>query len=156
MGFTASPFKASDSEFDVVFESSEGRLIGEAEGKDNKAVNVDKLRQLSMNIHEDLQREEINTPAKPVLFGNGYRLQSVTERPDPFTDKCKSAAASSSTALVHTPDLFAVVQNLLEQSDQDYAKECRRAILFSVGRVVFPEKNIPDGSPSTDSVVGEA
>jgi hypothetical protein len=156
MGFTASPFKASDSEFDVVFESAEGRLIGEAEGKDNRAVNVDKLRQLSMNIHEDLQREEINTPAKPVLFGNGYRLQSVTERPDPFTDKCKSAAATSSTALVHTPDLFVVVQNLLEQSYEEYAKECRRAILSSVGRVVFPEKNISDESPPTESVEGEA
>ena len=45
MGFTAASFKKSDSEFDVVFESAEGRLIGEAEGKDNKAVNVDKLRQ---------------------------------------------------------------------------------------------------------------
>lgn len=156
MGFTASSFKESDSEFDVVFESAEGRLIGEAEGKDNKAVNIDKLRQLQMNIHEDLQREEINTSAKPVLFGNGYRLQSVTERLDPFTDKCKSAAASSSTALVHTPDLFVVVQNLLEQSDQDYAKECRRAILSSVGRVVFPERDIPKGSTPTDSVVGEA
>lgn len=156
MGFTASPFKASDSEFDVVFESAEGRLIGEAEGKDSKAVNVDKLRQLSMNIHEDLRREEINTPAKPVLFGNGYRLQSVSERPDPFTDKCKSAAASSSTALVHTPDLFVVVQNLLEQSDEEYSQECRRAILSSVGRVVFPDKDISDGIPPTESVVGEA
>jgi hypothetical protein len=48
----------------VVFESEEGRLIGEAEGKDNKAINVDKLRQLSMNIHEDIQREEVTTPAK--------------------------------------------------------------------------------------------
>jgi hypothetical protein len=58
----------------VVFESEEGRLIGEAEGKDNKAINVDKLRQLSMNIHEDIQREEVTTPAKGVLFGNGYRF----------------------------------------------------------------------------------
>lgn len=46
LGFTAASFKESDSEFDVVFESGEGRLIGEAEGKDNKAVNIDKLRQL--------------------------------------------------------------------------------------------------------------
>src|SRR5436190_14526796 len=40
IGFQAAPFKDSDSEFDVVFESAEGRLIGEAEGKDNKAVNI--------------------------------------------------------------------------------------------------------------------
>jgi hypothetical protein len=77
-GFTAAPFKESDSEFDVVFESAEGRLIGEAEGKDNKAVNIEKLRQLSMNIHEDLQRESVSAPAKPVLFGNGFRLQPLS------------------------------------------------------------------------------
>jgi len=44
-GFKAAPFKDATSEFDVVFESVEGRLIGEAEGKDSKAVNIDKLRQ---------------------------------------------------------------------------------------------------------------
>lgn len=63
LGFKAVPFKESDSEFDVVFECAEGRLIGEAEGKDNKAINIDKLRQLSMNIHEDLQRDEVSAPA---------------------------------------------------------------------------------------------
>jgi hypothetical protein len=46
LGLTANPFKETDSEFDVVFESQEGRLIGEAEGKDNNAVNTEKLRQL--------------------------------------------------------------------------------------------------------------
>lgn len=139
MGFTAAPFKESDSEFDVVFECVEGRLIGEAEGKDNKAVNIDKLRQLSMNIYEDLQREEVSAPAKPVLFGNGFRLQPVSERPDPFTEKCHSAAATSLTALVHTPDLFKVVQYLLEYPNDDYARDCRRSLLNSTGTVKFPE-----------------
>ena len=72
LGFTAEPFKDDGSEFDVVFESPEGRLIDEAEGKDNKAVNVDKLRQLQMNIHEDLLRDSVAEPAKPVLFGNAH------------------------------------------------------------------------------------
>lgn len=80
MGFRAEPFKDSNSEFDVVFESDEGRLIGEAEGKDSKAINVDKLRQLAMNIHEDLQREEVTKSAKGVLFGNGFRLSPLNER----------------------------------------------------------------------------
>lgn len=137
-GFKAEPFKESDSEFDVVFESSEGRLIGEAEGKDSKAVNIDKLRQLSMNIHEDLQRESVSVPAKAVLFGNGFRLQPLKERGDPFTEKCHSAAATSSTALVFTPDLFPPVRHLLATSDSVYATACRTAILGSVGRVSFP------------------
>lgn len=55
LGFRAEQYHDTESEFDVVFESKEGRLIGEAEGKDNKAVNIDKLRQLEMNIHEDLE-----------------------------------------------------------------------------------------------------
>jgi len=138
LGFTAAPFKESDSEFDVVFESDEGRLIGEAEGKDNKAVNIDKLRQLSMNIHEDLQRESITTPAKPVLFGNGFRLQPLSERTDPFTEKCYKAAETSSTALVFTPDLFWPVQYLESNSDEEYARSCRQLIISSTGRVTFP------------------
>ena len=137
-GFTANAFKQSSSEFDVVFESTEGRLIGEAEGKDNKAVNVDKLRQLAMNIHEDLLRDEVKSPAKPVLFGNAFRLQPLEVRAEPFTEKCSSAAAASSTALVFTPDLFAPVQYLNSQVDEDYARECRLVLLNTVGRVTFP------------------
>jgi hypothetical protein len=144
IGFTAAAFKESDSEFDVVFECAEGRLLGEAEGKDNKSVNIDKLRQLSMNIYEDLQREEVSRPAKPVLFGNGFRHQPVAERPDPFSEKCHSAAATSSTALVSTPDLFVVVQHLLTRDDLEYAKECRQVLLSSVGRVAFPTALKPD------------
>lgn len=145
IGFQASQFKDNGSEFDVVFESKEGRLIGEAEGKDTKAVNIDKLRQLSMNIHEDLQRDEVSSPAKPVLFGNGYRLQSLHERQDPFTEKCHVAAVSSSTALVFTPDIFKPVQYLTSNNDDEYARSCRQAILSSVGRVTFPEPPVPAG-----------
>jgi hypothetical protein len=143
-GFTAAPFKDSDSEFDVVFESIEGRLIGEAEGKDNKPINIDKLRQLSMNIHEDLQREHVAKPAKPVLFGNGFRLQPLSERAEPFTDKCHSAATTSSTALVFTPDLFGPVQYLVCNSDAEYALACRQALLLSTGRVTFPLPPVAD------------
>jgi hypothetical protein len=138
LGFTANPYKDSESEFDVVFESREGRFIGEAEGKDSKAVNIDKLRQLAMNIQEDLLREETSSPAKGVLFGNGYRLQSLQDRADPFTDKCKTASSSMSLALVFTPDLFALVQYLLGVSDETYSQACRVAILNTVGRVTFP------------------
>ena len=139
LGFQAAPFKESDSEFDVVFECSEGRLIGEAEGKDSKAVNIDKLRQLSMNIHEDLLREEVTSPAKPVLFGNGYRLEEPAKRSDPFTEKCHSAAATTSTALVATADLFSCVQYLMGKEDEHFASRCRTALLAATGRVVFPQ-----------------
>ena len=79
LGFKARPYEDGKSEFDALFESAEGRLLGEAEGKDTKAVNIDKLRQLATNIHEDLQREEVTQPAKGILFGNGYRLTKPAE-----------------------------------------------------------------------------
>lgn len=139
IGFAVSQFDDGESEFDAVFESKEGRLIGEAEGKDNKAINIDKLRQLAMNIHEDLERDEVDEPAKPVLFGNSYRLQPIDERPEPFTTKCITAAATSSTALVFTPDLFYIAKYLKDKRDTRYATKCRKAILSSIGRVHFPD-----------------
>lgn len=138
LGFSANPFKESDSEFDVVFESEEGRLIGEAEGKDNKPINIDKLRQLAMNIHEDLERESVTKPAKPVLFGNGFRLLKINERGEPFTGKCVGSAETTSTALVFTPDLFPLVKYLVVNADPDYARACRQAMLSTTGRVSFP------------------
>jgi hypothetical protein len=144
LGFKAEPFKEGASEFDVVFESNEGRLLGEAEGKDSKAVNVDKLRQLSMNIHEDLQREEVSAPAKGVLFGNAYRLTAPSERGAAFTDKCVLAATSSNTALVATHDLFAVARYLSGTTDEDFASRCRSALLNAVGPATFPP--VPEAS----------
>jgi hypothetical protein len=138
LGFEVQQYDDGKSEFDVVFESKEGRLIGEAEGKDNKAINVEKLRQLALNVYEDLEREEIKKPAKSVLFGNPYRLQSLEERVAPFTDKCVSAATTSSTALVFTPDLFEVAKYLSDKKDARFAVKCRKALLDTVGRVVFP------------------
>ncbi|WP_205505026.1 hypothetical protein [Pseudomonas viridiflava] len=139
IGFNVTQFDNGESEFDAVFESKEGRLIGEAEGKDNKAINIDKLRQLALNVHEDFERDEVNEPAKSVLFGNPYRLQPVEERPEPFTAKCISATATSSTALVFTPDLFLVAKYLKDERDENYAAECRKALLTTIGKVSFPE-----------------
>ena len=138
MGFRVSQFRNGESEFDVVFESAEGRLIGEAEGKDNKPINVDKLRQLEMNIHEDFDREEVSEVAKGALIGNAYRLTKPEERGDFFTAKCLIAAERSKTALIRSVDLFSVVKYLKESSDEEFAKQCRRAILESIGIVVFP------------------
>ncbi|MCG6540687.1 hypothetical protein MCB86_11450 [Pseudomonas sp. KSR10] len=139
LGFKVEQFNDGNSEFDAVFTCKEGRLIGEVEGKDNKAVNVEKLRQLALNIHEDLARDEIDAPAKGVLFGNSYRLQPLSEREVPFTTKCISAAVTSSTALVPTPELFKAAKYLSDKRDSRFAKRCRNALLSSVGIVQFPE-----------------
>jgi hypothetical protein len=46
IGFDAKGLRDEVSEFDAVFSSSEGRFIGEVEGKDRRAINVDKFSQL--------------------------------------------------------------------------------------------------------------
>jgi hypothetical protein len=144
LGFKAEPYKDGTSEFDVIFSSAEGRLLGEAEGKDNKAINIDKFSQLERNLHEDFARESISEMAKGVLFGNAFRLLPLQERQEFFTLKCISAAQRIGAALVRTPDLFTVVQSLKRKWDDSYAEECRRAILTTRGEVViFPIMKAP-------------
>jgi hypothetical protein len=150
LGFKAEPYHYGESEFDVVFESDEGRLLGEAEGKDNKAINIDKLRQLSTNIHEDLQRQEVQQPAKGILFGNGYRLINPAERQQQFTDKCISSAISLSFGLVSTNRLYDIVHYLSNNPDAEYASRCRIAMIEGIGIVNFPD------IPSHESHVMEA
>ncbi len=139
LGFSSEPFKDAGSEFDAVFVAPEGRCLGEAEGKDNKAINVDKISQLARNLDEDFAREGVTAYAKGVLFGNAYRLQPVAERGDFFTEKCKTTAERMKVALVRTPDLFVAARYLAGTTDSEYARACREAILSTNGQVVaFP------------------
>ncbi|HVR95395.1 MAG TPA: hypothetical protein VMW27_02200 [Thermoanaerobaculia bacterium] len=138
-GFTVRHFHENTSEFDVLFESGEGRFLGEVEGKDNRSINIDKISQLERNLHEDFEREEVSVFAKGVLFGNAYRLVPIAERQESFTAKCVEAAKRAKIALVRTPDLFKPARSLTENNDSEYARSCREAILGTEGAVVdFP------------------
>jgi hypothetical protein len=140
IGFSAEPFKDGESEFDAVFVAPERQCLGEAEGKDNKAINVDKISQLARNLEEDFAREGVTEYAKGVLFGNAFRIQPIAERGDFFTDKCKTTAERMKAALVRTPDLFAAAQYLVGNADAEYARLCREAIFSANGQVVaFPK-----------------
>lgn len=155
LGFTASRFRESDSEFDVVFESAEGRFIGEAEGKDSKAINIEKLRQLQMNIHEDFSREGSKDMAKPVLFGNAERLRAPTERKEFFTAKCMTAAKRMECALVRTTDLFEISRYLTGTPNSEFSRLCREAILSTNGEVVsFPAVPPPEGEEKIGTTTG--
>jgi hypothetical protein len=140
LGFNAAPYKEGDSEFDVVFVAPDGkRLLGEAEGKDDRPINIDKLDQLDRNVREDFQRVEITEYAKGVLFGNAYRFTVPLDRGPFFTDKCLLGAKRSGVALVRTVDLFYVARYLNETDNPQFALECRTAILETEGGVVsFP------------------
>jgi len=156
-GFVAEPFANGESEFDAVFVSPEGRCLGEAEGKDNRPINIDKFSQLERNIQEDFARDEVTDYAKAVLFGNAFRLHPLAERNNFFTDKCLSAAKRVRAALVRTPDLFGPAKYLKENpTDIEYAKLCRASILIAEGEiVVFPVQPIGEASTMAESVQTE-
>jgi len=145
-GFVADGFSDGESEFDAVFtDPLGGRLLGEAEGKNDRAVNIDKLDQLDRNIQEEFGKREDSTDyAKGVLFGNAFHLLPPAERGDYFTPKCLAGAKRLGVALVRTPDLFAVAKFLTESPDSSFAASCRKAILETAGTVVefpaIPEK----------------
>ena len=143
MGFTAESYKDSESEFDAVFSSPEGRFLGEAEGKDKSAINIDKLSQLERNLQEDFQRDDVNAYANGVLFGNAYRLQLPSERQDFFTEKCVTGALRAGISLVRTIDLFEIARYLKQSKDEEFAQKCREAIFEYKGKiVVFPKLSI--------------
>jgi hypothetical protein len=147
LGFKAEPYKAGESEFDVVFVAPEGRCLGEAEGKDAKAINVDKMSQLERNLQEDFARDEVTEFAKGVLFGNAHRFTAPKDREDSFTAKCISAAKRLRVALIRTPDLFFVARYLAEAADEDFATRCRKAIFDADGEIVaFPTPPEPKGA----------
>lgn len=148
LGFHAYPFQDAESEFDAVFVSTEGRFLGEAEGKDRKAINITKLDQLERNIREDFEKEDVKEHAKGVLFGNAFRLLPPSERPEFFTDKCRSSARRTGVALVRTPDLFEPAKYLRENDDPAFATKCREAIFAARGDVVvFP--SVPKSAESS-------
>jgi len=148
MGFSTKNLTAGESEFDAVFVSEEGRFLGEVEGKDNRAINIDKLSQLERNLQEDFARDDVDHYAQGVLFGNAFRLTAVEDRADFFTEKCQSGAARSRIALVRTPDLFPPARYLGEINNKAYAKSCRVAIQGAAGSVVvFPSPPTHEHDP---------
>jgi hypothetical protein len=140
LGYKAENFNDRNLELDSVILSPDGdRFIGEVEGKDSAAINIDKFRQLESNIQEDLVREEVDIPAIGILFGNGFRLVKLEDRADQFTEKCLQNAVRSNTILMRTMDLFPIVRYLKETDDKNFAKRCRDAIKSSRGKIVeFP------------------
>lgn len=142
LGFEATGFREGNSEFDAVLECDEGRMIGEAEGKDKRPIHVDKLRQLATNVIEDFEREEITEQAIGVLFGNAYRLTEPSLRgAEQFTSKCRQLAGTINAVLMRTSDLFEVAKILIDNPDDEFAADCRKAIFAARGKEVqFPER----------------
>jgi len=153
--FRAENYKDAESEFDVLFVDPDGeRLLGEAEGKNDKAINIDKLDQLNRNVQEEFAKRADAKYSKGVLFGNAFRLIPLKERGDFFTEKCLAGAARLGFALVRTPDLFQIAKYLKENSDPEFARKCRAEILNTSGRVVvFPSITPKTGRVQPDGAI---
>ncbi|MBI4977150.1 MAG: hypothetical protein HZC28_06680 [Spirochaetes bacterium] len=144
LGYTAENYDDGIDEFDQIITSPEGdRFLGESEGKDNSAINIDKFRQLENNIQQDFTKENVTLHAIGILFGNGYRLLSPEKRETQFTDKCRTNAKRLNVILIQTMDLFSVIKYLKYNNDDIFKKKCREAIINSKGEIViFPKPEV--------------
>ena len=129
MGVEAERCPEGESEFDAVFTIDGQRMLGEAVGRDSKAIAVGKITQLERNIAEDFARDDVEEHAHGVLFGNPQRLVAPDERTETFTAKCTSSAERNRFALVLTHEMFRPSAYLEESGDADYAAKCRAALV---------------------------
>ena len=137
MDFDTNSYRNQELEFDVMCKSKEGICLGEVEGKDNKAVDTNKLSRLIRNLKEYIKIGNEKNYVKGVLFGNGYRFEEPIKRPNQFTDKCIEIAKQQNIALICTTDLFYISQYLEKYPNANFATKCREAILSTKGIVSF-------------------
>jgi len=141
LGYSAENYDDGELELDQVITSPENiRFIGECEGKDNKAIDISKLRQLSDAINEDFEKDEINEEAFGLLFGNPQRLIEPAKRTENFTTKCISAAKRRNIGLILTKELFTICKYLTDNKNSAFKKKCRLAIKNGLGgNIDFPK-----------------
>lgn len=137
LGFHAENFDNGILELDQVIISPEGiRYIGECEGKDGKAIDISKFRQLADSLNEDFEREDVTEKAYGLLIGNPNRLQNPEERNNPFTEKCLKAASREKIGLIETKELYNVAINILNNNDEEFKAKCRQLIYDGLGGII--------------------
>lgn len=134
-----------NNEIDILAKSPEGDIFCcEAEGRDNKAIDITKFRQLLDHIAIYKEYIKYKSDVNGILFGNVYRKEKLENRPvEYFTEHCLQGAISNNFILIKTTDLFFVIRDIKNCNDnkkvEEYKKKCRGAILNSKGKVVdFP------------------
>lgn len=141
LGYLAENYNDGELELDqVIISPKDHRYIGECEGKNEKDIDISKLRQLIESMNADFARDEVEEKAFGILFGNPQRLTSPDKRTLDFTEKCKTGAEREKIALIKTSDLFKIAKYLAENSDEQFKNKCREAIHNGLGTiVVFPD-----------------
>lgn len=128
LGFSATRIEEGDVQYNVVFQSEEGRCLAEAEGRDSGPIGTDKMDQLERNIREEAQDKE--EYAKGVLVANGFRFVRPEERGDQFTAKARAGAVRTRTALLTTCELYRAAIYFLENPEAEDVKRAARVAIF--------------------------
>lgn len=141
LGYNAANFNDGTLELDQIITSPENiRYIGECEGKDNKDIDISKFRQLQDSLNEDFEKEEIETKAFGLIFGNPKRFILPKDRGIGFTSKCIEGAKREKIGLINTSDLFLICKQILETHNEGFKEQCRNAIHVQLGEIIkFPE-----------------
>ncbi len=90
LGFKTGKRNTGDVEHDIILNCPEGKAIVEVEGKDTKAINIDKFDQLTRVVDEDF--DITNIYAEGILLGNPFRKIEPKERVENFTNKAKKSS----------------------------------------------------------------
>jgi hypothetical protein len=132
--FSLFGFNVKDAEpSDGLLESDEGVALLEIEGKDDKAINIDKYSKLLNYVIND--EAQTRAPRKKgILIGNGFRLSDLKDREQQFTKEVIGAAKNTGFCLLTTQILFDLVCKVLADPDNDDLKEeIRKQILSTDG-----------------------
>lgn len=128
LGFTVKEAEPSDG----LLISDEGEALLEVEGKDNKAINIDKCRQLLDNVLDDEKKTQ--QLKKGILVGNGFRLKNLGERTEQFTLRAIESATGNHFCLLTSAILFHLVCQVLEKRDNGELKtQIRKQLLATDG-----------------------
>lgn len=140
LGYKAENYDDGQLELDQIIYAPEGhRYIGECEGKDRKAIDISKFRQLSDGLSADFEREEVEEMAFGLLFGNAQREVEPNKRELDFTTKCINGAKREGIGLIKTHELYSVCQYIANSNDSAFATKCRKAIHDQLGSIIkFP------------------
>lgn len=130
--------RKSEFEVDVVFEYEGNIFIGEVEGKDNRAIDKDKVGQLVTTFAEFSKHQEDCIPDRGFLFGNGYRLVPPEERGLGFTEGAIKTAKNLNCVLIETKDLYEVAKIIQECADEDYCKKIRSLLMNAESGILKP------------------
>lgn len=127
----------NEEEFEFVVDDA--RLLVEVTGSSEESMDFDRVLRLERSIQNDFSRDGVANYARGALFANPFCRVPPTEREHLFTEKALAAAKRFGFILVHTPDLYRVIQYLEGAEDRAFREQVRKAFFASSGAVVtFP------------------